>query len=125
VPDILPLATLSNYLYLSRIRGFDQTPRTGSLVAIDQTQEPVMLRAAARASAALLRPVLLIACLLLTAGCWNGDVSNVRLGNVSLGTQLIDLQQALEQDAISRAEYDAVKEKLIALYAICESEEDG
>jgi hypothetical protein len=59
-------------------------------------------------------------------GCWNGDVSNIRLADISLGQQLIDLKQALEEEAISRAEYDAAKEKLISLYAICEpSEEDG
>jgi hypothetical protein len=60
----------------------------------------------------------------LTAGCWNGDVSNVRLGDVSLGTQLIDLKRAFEEDAISEEEYEAAREKLIALYAICAEEEN-
>ncbi len=63
--------------------------------------------------------------LLFTAGCWNGDVSNIRLGDISLGTQLIDLKRALEDEAISPEEYDAAKAKLIAAYAICESEENG
>ena len=57
-------------------------------------------------------------------GCWNGDVSNIRLADISLGQQLIDLKRALEEDAISQEEYDAAKEKLISLYAICEASEE-
>jgi len=86
----------------------------------------VPVKAAGRtpASAVLIRP-LLAASLLLSAGCWNGDVSNIHLGDVSLGRQLIDLKQALEETAISQAEYDAAKEKLIALNARCESGAEG
>ncbi len=65
--------------------------------------------------------------LLLTvtlSGCWNGDITNVKLADVSLGQQLIDLKRALEEDAISDDEYEAAREKLISLYAICESEEE-
>ena len=72
-----------------------------------------------------IRTLLCALVLLLSAGCWNGDVSNVRLGDISLGTQLMDLKKALEDDAISREEYDAAKEKLIAAYAICEGAEEG
>ena len=63
--------------------------------------------------------------LLLTAlsGCWNGDVTNVRLADISLGQQLIDLKRALEEDAISQEEYLATREKLISLYAICAAAE--
>lgn len=57
-------------------------------------------------------------------GCWNGDVSNIRLADISLGQQLIDLKRALEEDAISQEEYDAAKERLINLHAICESSEE-
>lgn len=79
------------------------------------------LSALSRASA---RTLLLASVLVLAAGCWNGDVTNVRLGDVSLGTQLIDLKRALEEDAISPEEYGAAREKLIAAYAICEAAED-
>ena len=58
------------------------------------------------------------------SGCWNGDVSNIRLANISLGQQLIDLKRALEEDAISEAEYASSREKLISLYAICEQDEE-
>jgi hypothetical protein len=71
------------------------------------------------------RSALVTLLLPLAAGCWNGDVSNVRLGDVSLGTQLIDLKRALEEDAITAEEYEAAREKLIALYAICESSESA
>ena len=70
----------------------------------------------------------LLAILLVSAGlsgCWNGDVSNIRLANISLGQQLIDLKRALEQEAISEAEYVSSREKLISLYAICENNEEG
>ena len=59
----------------------------------------------------------------VSSGCWNGDVSNVHLANISLGQQLIDLKQALDEEAISEAEYDAAREKLISLYAICKTDE--
>ena len=58
------------------------------------------------------------------SGCWNGDVSNIRLADISLGQQLIDLKRALEEEAISDDEYEAAREKLISLYAICESTEE-
>ena len=57
-------------------------------------------------------------------GCWNGSVSNIRLGDVSLGQQLIDLKRALEEEAIDPTEYEAAREKLISLYAICESDQE-
>lgn len=58
------------------------------------------------------------------SGCWNGDISNIRLADISLGQQLIDLKRALEEDAISEEEYDATREKLISLYAICDSDDE-
>ena len=63
----------------------------------------------------------LITATLTFSGCWNGDVTNVRLADISLGQQLIDLKRALEEEAISQQEYEATREKLISLYAICES----
>ena len=76
-------------------------------------------------SRASVRILLLASALIFAAGCWNGDVTNVRLGDISLGTQLIDLKHALEEEAISSDEYEAAKDKLIAAYAICDAEEDG
>ena len=61
----------------------------------------------------------------LMGGCWNGDVSNIQLADISLGQQLIDLQRALEEEAISEEEYEAAREKLISLHAICESGEES
>ena len=58
------------------------------------------------------------------SGCWNGDVSNIRLANISLGQQLIDLKRALEEEAISDDEYESARDKLISLYAICESNDE-
>jgi hypothetical protein len=64
----------------------------------------------------------LLTATLTFSGCWNGDVSNIRLADISLGQQLIDLKRALEEEAISEEEYEAAREKLISLYAICESD---
>ncbi len=66
---------------------------------------------------------LIVLCTTLS-GCWNGDVSNVRLANVSLGQQLIDLKRALEEEALSEDEFEEAREKLINLYAVCESNEE-
>ena len=57
------------------------------------------------------------------AGCWNGENVHVRLGDVSLGQQLLDLQTALESEALTRDEYEATKEALLALNALCEPSE--
>ena len=65
----------------------------------------------------------LLTATLTMSGCWNGDVSNIRLADISLGQQLIDLKRALEGEAISAQEYEAAREKLISLYAICKSDE--
>jgi hypothetical protein len=61
----------------------------------------------------------LAASLLLAGGCWNGDNDSINLGNVSLGQQMIDLKAALEQGAISRAEYDRLKGTLLSIDSVC------
>ena len=58
-------------------------------------------------------------CLALS-GCWNGGNTHVSLGNVSLGTQLLDLKTALDQGAITQEEFDQTKRTLLALNALCE-----
>ena len=77
-----------------------------------------------RSATRLTRLVAIAVLLAGLSGCWNGDVSNIRLANISLGQQLIDLKRALEEDAISEAEYESSREKLISLYAICENDEE-
>lgn len=62
---------------------------------------------------------------LALAGCWNGENMNVRLGDVSLGQQLIDLQRSLEAGAIDDAEYAELRATLMATADLCgELEED-
>jgi len=56
---------------------------------------------------------------LLTAGCWNGENHVVKLGDVSIGRQLIDLKAARDAGAMTDTEYADVKAKLIALADMC------
>jgi hypothetical protein len=56
------------------------------------------------------------------AGCWNGENVNLRMGDVSLGQQLIDLQRAREAGAIDDEEYQRVRTALVAISALCEKE---
>lgn len=69
----------------------------------------------------MLAGILLTVAMVALGGCWNGDISNIHLGDVSLGQQLIDLKQALAEEAISQEEYDAARAKLVEMYAICEA----
>ena len=62
-------------------------------------------------------------CLAL-GGCWNGGNTAVSLGDVSLGTQLVDLQSALESGAITQEEFEETKATLLALNSLCESTEE-
>jgi hypothetical protein len=65
---------------------------------------------------------LLAAALLLVAGCFNSpENSSVHFGDVSIGAQLIDLKSAFEQGAIDQAEYDALKQAIMALAEGCGS----
>ena len=72
------------------------------------------------------RSVALVAAAVLCAGCWNGNGSNrsIHLGNVSIGQQMIDLKAALEQEAITQAEYERLRKALMALDEACEDRED-
>lgn len=74
-----------------------------------------------------MRHVLLVLGLVLLAGCFNGGNSNVSLGDVSLGQQLIDLKRALEEEAITEDEYEAAKAQLMASMNLCEDmeQDDG
>ena len=74
---------------------------------------------------ALVAPVFFI--VLLLSGCWNGDVSNVSLGDVSVGQQLLDLQSAHESGALNDTEYEQARQKLLSLLdgCDCSDEEDS
>jgi hypothetical protein len=62
--------------------------------------------------------------LLLLGGCWNGGNHSYHFGDVSIGQQLIDLQAALDQGAISPAEHERLKGAIVALRSGCE-DSDG
>jgi hypothetical protein len=62
--------------------------------------------------------VILSACLMLAA-CWNGGNQSIRLGDVSLGQQLIDLQAALDQGAVTTEEYERLKAALVSVHSMC------
>lgn len=61
------------------------------------------------------------AALLLLAGCYNGDVNNIRFGDVSLGQQLIDLKSAVDGGAMSEDEYQEARAALLELSDACGS----
>jgi hypothetical protein len=68
-----------------------------------------------------IRPLVLSVLLLSVAGCWNSPqaTTNYHFGDVSLGQQLIDLRRALDDDALTNAEYEQAKAALLALYERC------
>lgn len=69
------------------------------------------------------RTPVLAALLLVLAGCWNGENVHVKLGDVSLGQQLMDLKTAQESGALTEEEYATLKAQLLALGALCENNE--
>ena len=66
-----------------------------------------------------LRVLTMALVLLLVSGCWNGGNTNVRLGDVSLGQQLLDLKTALEGGVITPQEFEDTKASLLALNTLC------
>lgn len=60
----------------------------------------------------------------LLAGCWNGENIHLRMGDVSMGRQLIDLKAALEQGAITPAEHDRLKMAMMSLDVVCQASDD-
>jgi len=65
----------------------------------------------------------LFLCLLL-GGCFNDAATNVDLGSVSVGQQLIDLKKARDTNAITNSEYDESKAALLHLLKYSAEEED-
>lgn len=72
-----------------------------------------------------MRNLFLITMLVGLAGCFNGGNSNISLGDVSLGQQLIDLQRALEAEALTEDEYEDAKAALMASMDLCEKVDGG
>lgn len=70
-----------------------------------------------------MRALLLTTSIFVLTGCWNGENVHVRLGDVSLGQQLIDLKTALDREAITEDEYEETKESLLALNNLCKDSE--
>lgn len=71
-----------------------------------------------------LKTTAVIAVFFLLTGCWNGGNNHVRLGDVSIGAQLIDLKTALAQNAITPEEYEQTKRMLLTLNTACQTTED-
>jgi hypothetical protein len=71
----------------------------------------------------LVKSVLLLLILLMSACIQENNPRTVSLGDVSIGQQLLDLKSALDAKAISEEEYKAVKEDLIASAKFCASQE--
>ena len=57
-------------------------------------------------------------------GCWNGENVAIRLGDVSLGQQLIDLKAALDGGAMTQEEYAKAKTQLMDLTSLCKHDDD-
>ena len=52
---------------------------------------------------------------LLLGGCWENRDCSIRLGDVSLGQQLMDLQRARASGALEEAEYQRLRGRFIEL----------
>ena len=67
------------------------------------------------------RFLLAAACCFALSGCWNGGNTHVSLGDVSIGSQLVDLKTALDEGAISQEEFEETKRTLLGLNSLCEN----
>lgn len=72
-----------------------------------------------------MRTVCIALLVVLAGGCWNGGNSNVRLGDVSLGQQFIDLKRAVDEGALTATEYEQAKARLLKLTTGCEGAEEA
>ncbi|MEQ8857948.1 MAG: SHOCT domain-containing protein [Pseudomonadales bacterium] len=71
-----------------------------------------------------MRRLTLLAVLVMLGGCFNGGNTAVRLGDVSLGQQLIDLKRALDEGAMTDEEYTQARQSLLSLAALCQNTEE-
>ena len=72
----------------------------------------------------MIRTFMLTLVILTGTGCWNSEIDSVHLGDVSLGVQLIDLKRALDEDALTRDEYDTARSQLLGSADLCASDDD-
>lgn len=73
----------------------------------------------------LLAGLLLGGTLLLSSGCFNDSHgTNLNLGTVSIGQQLMDLKTARDEEAISDAEFRKLRRKIIAAVDAVEIDDD-
>jgi len=57
-------------------------------------------------------------------GCWNSDVINTSLGDVSIGQQLLDLKTAFEQGALNEQEYEQARHRFLAMLEGCDCDDE-
>lgn len=69
--------------------------------------------------AAIARIVIPGLAVLALGGCWNGENVNVRLGDVSLGRQLMDLKAARDAGVIDDEEYARLRSAMIEISQAC------
>jgi hypothetical protein len=71
-----------------------------------------------------LKPLILIVLAPFLQGCWNADnAREIHFGDVSIGRQMIDLKQALEEGAITVDEHAQLKQALMSFDMSCDSED--
>ena len=70
----------------------------------------------------LLLPIAVV--LLLTSCIQENNPRNLRMGDVTLGQQLIDLKLALDAQAITESEYEQIKENLVNAASMCAAAEE-
>jgi hypothetical protein len=70
------------------------------------------------------RTTLLVGAILILSGCWNGGNTQISLGSVSIGQQMMDLKVALEAGAMSQAEYDETRATLLSITSICQATDE-
>jgi len=62
--------------------------------------------------------VVLVLLVLLVVACGNKNVA-IRLGDVSLGQQLIDLKAAYDAGALDETEYEDTRSRLLSTADLC------
>ena len=70
----------------------------------------------------LLLPVAVV--LLLSSCVQENNPRNLRMGDVTLGQQHIDLKRALEEDAVTESEYKTIKANLVNAASMCDAAEE-
>ena len=73
----------------------------------------------------LSRPIACAMLLFCLGGCVNEANNILNLGSVSLGQQLIDLKQALDEGAMTEAEYEQAKRSILAFVELANLEADS